>query len=78
MSLVCVSMATGKVWFYDGTVQCFNNWQVFMVASCIIYVLSFPFMLTLGMKLLQENKISSVNFYVAALCHFLFSFIGPC
>ena len=62
MSLVCVSMATGKVWFYDGTVQCFNNWQVFMVALCIIYILPFPFMLTLGMKLLEENKISSVNF----------------
>ena len=62
MSLLFSSLATGKVWFYDGTVQCFNTWQVFTVALCIIYILPFPFMLTLGMKLLEENKISSVNF----------------
>ena len=62
MSLVCVSMATGKVWIYDGTVQCFNTWQVFMIALCVIYSLPFPFTLTLGMNLLEENKISSVNF----------------
>ena len=62
MSLTCVSVASDKVWYYDGTVSCLSDWQISMVALCIIYILPSPFMLIIGMKLLETNRISSAHF----------------
>ncbi len=67
MSLTCVLVANDNVWFYDGSVQCFETWQYHMVALFIIYILPFPFMLILGMLLLEKRKISNSNFLVGCI-----------
>ena len=73
MSLTCVSLGFHEVWYYDDTVMCFSYWQVSMAALCITYILPFPFMLNLGMRLLQEKLISGVNFLCDCFLPLLFS-----
>ena len=60
--LTCVTVADDLVWKYDGTVYCWSQWQQWMILICSVYVIPFPLMLILGLKLLQERRITSTNF----------------
>ena len=60
--LTCVTIADDLVWKYDGTVYCWSQWQQWMILICSMYVIPFPLMLILGLKLLQQRRITSTNF----------------
>ncbi len=53
-----------KVWFYDGSVLCYSNWQKAMVMFGLLYSAPYPVFLYLGMKLLKEKTISKKSFCV--------------
>ena len=60
--LTCVTVADDLVWKYDGTVYCWSQWQQWMILICSVYVIPFPVMLILGLKLLHQRRITSTNF----------------
>ena len=62
MSIACVTIGNDSVWFYDGTVSCFNLWQKSMIVFCFVYVLPFPVILVFGLKLLRLKQISNPHF----------------
>ncbi len=66
-SLTCVQIGDRYVWYYSGSVQCFNNWQIGMLVFGILYILPFPFALFLGLKLLRSKHIRTGRFLVG-LC----------
>ena len=69
MSLTCVRLREHWVWFYDGTIICFDqSWQIVMALFGCIYAIPFPMVLLVGMKLLRQNKITSVTFLLSCLC----------
>ena len=67
MSVVCVELRNQLVWFYDGNVPCFQAWQYAIITFAIIYAIPFPLVLLVGMKLLQQRKISSGVFFLSCL-----------
>ncbi len=64
-SLTCTSVDGNAVWFYDGSVQCYSVWQTVMIIFCLVYILPYPFMVYLGVKLLSNEKISQKSFFLA-------------
>ncbi len=70
MSLLCVKIGSRYVWWYDGTINCLQNWQITMVVFGISYAISFPLALFLGMRLLKRQQISSGIFFCCCLCPF--------
>ncbi len=62
-SVTCVTVFDKYVWFYDGSVECFSLWQYCMISVCVAYVVPFPLMLYLGMRLLK-NRIISANVFL--------------
>ncbi len=79
-SLTCVSIAQNNVWLYDGSVQCYIVWQKIMIAFSIIHIIPYPLFIYLGMKLLDNQKITRQAFIVAicfplpAICLWIFMF----
>ena len=67
MSLVCAQIGSKYVWWYDGTNVCLENWQVMIVIFAVFYAVPFPLTLSLAMKLLRENKISTAIFICCCL-----------
>ncbi len=65
-SLTCTVVADKYVWFYDGSVQCYSKWQMVMIIFGIVYIIPYPFLIYLGMKLLKEKKISKKSFFMAS------------
>ncbi len=65
-SLTCSFVADKYVWFNDGSVQCYSKWQVVMIIFCLSYILPFPFLIYIGMKLLNNRKISQHSFFIAS------------
>ena len=55
------------IWKYDGTIKCLNAWQTGMLSICILYVIPFPLMLVLGLKLLGNGRISSTSFLLGCI-----------
>ncbi len=45
-SLTCTSVAEEQVWFYDGSVQCYNEWQTVMIIFCLSCLVPYPFLET--------------------------------
>ncbi len=66
-SLTCTSLTSDFVWFYDGTIKCFSQWQIFALVLCIVHTVPFPLSLPLGTNLLQKQKISSVHFMLGCV-----------
>ncbi len=64
-SLVCTSVAGNKVWFYDGSVQCYNRWQVVMFIFGLTFIVPYPVLFYCGVKLLRKKQISGSSFLVA-------------
>ncbi len=67
LSLACVLVESKRVWLYDGTVQCLSNWQNSMLIFCTIYVIPFPFMLSVGLDMLKQKLISSPTFLLGCV-----------
>ncbi len=67
LSLNCISVASTKVWFYDGGVLCWSTWQTAALVLSMTYVVPFPFMMPVGLKLLQMEIISPVNFILGCI-----------
>ncbi len=57
-SLLCVTVNEKTVWFHDASVLCFSTWQMLMMFFGVWYILPFPFMLYLGIFLVERKKIS--------------------
>ncbi len=66
-SVACVTIAGTSVWFYDGSVQCFSHWQIAMIIFSMVYVIPFPVMLLMGMKLLEGRNISGFAFLLGTI-----------
>ncbi len=64
-SLVCVSIAGNQIWFYDGSIKCYSEWQAAMFMFCIFCTIPYPFVVFVGMKLLRRKTISSKSFFAA-------------
>ena len=65
--LTCVTMLDDLIWKYDGTIKCLNAWQIGMLSICIVYLIPFPLMLVLGLKLLDNGRISSTSFLLGCI-----------
>ncbi len=68
MSLVCVRLKDGYVWWYDASHICLQKWQFAMVLFGTVYALPFPLTLYLGLKHLAEKQINSWVFVMCCLC----------
>ncbi len=58
MSLACTKVGNTSVWWYDGTNNCFDQWQILIIVFGLLYAAPFPVILALGLRLLKQNKIS--------------------
>ncbi len=67
-SLLCVPLGTQSIWFFDGTVQCMNSWQMSMLLLCFGFVIPFPFILPFGLWLLKKQAMSSRHFILGCMC----------
>ncbi len=67
MFLTCVFVDGQQVWFYDGSVDCYTNWQRVMGILTVMYVIPFPVMLCFGLKVLNTGKISAWQFLAGCL-----------
>ncbi len=63
-SLTCTTIDGTQVWFYDGSVECYNGWQIFTFVFCLGYVIPYPLFIYLGMKLVKRRIISSRSFFL--------------
>ena len=61
-SLTCINIAGTKVWFHDGSVECLSSWQKAMIVFAVFYVIPYPITLCAGMKMLEKNSISWIQF----------------
>ncbi len=64
-SLVCTSVEGNQIWFFDGSVQCYSKWQVAMIVFGLTYVVPYPLLFGLGMKLIIQRRISKQGFFLA-------------
>ncbi len=64
-TLVCTSVAGNYVWLYDGSVQCYSEWQTVMIIFGLTYILPYPALFVVGMKLIAQNRISGKYFFAA-------------
>ncbi len=64
-SLTCTSIGDHHVWYYDGSDQCYTRYQISMIVFGLIYLLPFPFLIYLTMKLLKNKKITRKSFFLA-------------
>lgn len=65
-SLVCTSVAGNQIWFYDGSVLCYTEWQFAMIVFGLTFVIPYPLLVYFGMKLLNNKKISNPSFFLAS------------
>ncbi len=63
-SLACTNVAGDRVWFYDGSVQCYNIWQVVTIVFTLSHLVPYPFLIFLGTRLLSSKKISMKMFFL--------------
>lgn len=63
-SLTCLSIEEKYIWFYDGSVECYSVWQTVMITFFLFYILPYPFLIYLGMKLLKNKRISHKSFFL--------------
>ncbi len=51
----------------SGSVQCYSKWQITMILFGLTYVLPYPLLFYIGMKLIMKKKISKHSFLVACI-----------
>ncbi len=64
-SLTCTTVAKENVWYYDGSVKCYGRWQIVMMIFGLLYLVPYPFLIYVAMKLLNNRKISRKSFFLA-------------
>ncbi len=64
MTMLGTSVAK-TVWFYDGSVQCYSKWQMAMVLLGLLHGVPYPATIYIGMKLLEQRRISWKSCIVA-------------
>ncbi len=72
MSLSCVTVGKKTVWWYDGTISCFSNWNILMAVLCVTHVFPFPALFHLGMQELGSKRISNSHFLCSFFCPLVF------
>ena len=66
-SLNCVSLGRhGKVLFLQGDIACYQPWQYIAIGTAVVWIIPFPFIITMASNLLEQKKIS-VNTFFASL-----------
>ncbi len=61
-SLTCTTVDGTQVWFYDGSVECYSQWQIFFLIFGLFCMIPYPFYICFGMKLLKQKAISQRSF----------------
>ncbi len=90
-SLSCITVNIGEdktsedlgtaVWFYDGSVHCYNSWQLSMILFGLTYIVPFPIVLYIGLQLLAKNVITGKSIIVGTffplpvLAYWVFNFL---
>ncbi len=67
-SVMCISIGSKYVWWYDATNVCLETWQVVMIILGFLYAIPFPFALFMGMKLSAIKHIDASLFIALCLC----------
>ncbi len=67
-ALVCFTTNNKLVWFYDASVTCYSTWQQAMLLFATLYIIPFPLVLYLGMKLLRQNQLSGKALLFGSMC----------
>ncbi len=62
MSVICTSIGSKRVWWYDATHVCLQTWQIIIIIFGALYAIPFPVTLLMGMKFLQAKQISATVF----------------
>ncbi len=70
--LNCVPVGDESVLFIDGSVQCYQYWQLGVIAYAVCCIVPFCFVLTLGPGLLKDGYISLPSFFIACILPFPF------
>ena len=69
--LSCVDLGPfGKVLFIDGSIHCYNWWQLIVIAVVCIWIASYPIAIYVTSWLLHRNRISTRWFLVSLLLPF--------
>ena len=66
-SLTCTFVAENHIWLHDGSVECYSVWQIAMITFCLVYTIPYPFLVFLGMKLLNKKMITKKSFFIATI-----------
>ncbi len=72
-SLTYVVINNTNVWLHDGTVDLLSKWQVAMVLFAGLFVIPYPFMLYLGLKMLEKKLICANSFLLGCIFPLPFS-----
>ncbi len=62
----CVPLGGAHVLFYNGNISCYQPWQYGVMVYMIVCLVPLPVALYVGAKLLQQSKISTVQFVISA------------
>ena len=73
LSLVrCVPIGPKSRWFFNGTIVCYQWWQIALIAFDIMVVVPFIFVLAWGAVKLHPGKVSAKHFLLASMLPLLF------
>ena len=68
LSLVrCVPIGPQSRWFFNGTIVCYQWWQIALIAFDIMVVVPFIFVLAWGAVKLHRGKVSAKHFLLASM-----------
>ncbi|CAB4023396.1 Hypothetical predicted protein, partial [Paramuricea clavata] len=68
LSLIrCVPVGSESRWFYNGTIVCYQWWQIVLIAFDVVVVVPFIFVLAWGAVKLQRGKVSARHFLLACV-----------
>ena len=66
--LSCIQLGhLGKVLFMDGSIPCYQWWQIIVISVVFCWIVPFPFTIYASSKLLRNNMISSNQFLLCLL-----------
>ena len=67
-SLNCVSLGLhGKVLFLQGDIVCYQAWQYIAIGTVVVWIIPFPFVITMASNLLEQRKISLDTFFASLM-----------
>ncbi len=64
-SVYCIRVGNQKVLHFDGTIQCYQPWQIVVVVFIFSWVLPFVAVLATGPRLLAKQKITLLEFVLS-------------